>query len=184
MTTFGNPLRSVEEPMNTPDEETPLDSGDTATESATAVTDTATETEETSAAGSDSGEHTMSLGVEIEDAGPCRKHIRVTVPRSEIDHFYGEAVGEMLGTASVSGFRDGHVPRKLVEKRFRKELAAQVKQNVLMQSLEQISDRDDLDPINEPSLMSTPLKSRTRETSSTSSTLRSVPISVCRTTKA
>lgn len=140
--------------MNTTNEETPLDSGnsgDSATESATAVSDVA-ETEQTSDTESDSGKHEMSLEVEIEDAGPCRKHIRVTVPRSEIDHFYDEAVGEMLGTASVSGFRTGHVPRKLIEKRFRKELAAQVKQNVLMQSLEQVSERDDLDPINEPEL--------------------------------
>ena len=138
--------------MNTPNEETPLTSGDSATETATALSATTADTDETPEAASDSDEHEMSLSVEMEDAGPCRKHIRVTVPRSEIDHFYDEAVGEMLGTASVAGFRPGHVPRKLVEKRFRKELAAQVKQNVLVQSLEQVSARDDIDPINEPEL--------------------------------
>ena len=33
----------------------------------------------------------LSLKVDIENVGPCRKHVRVTVPRTDIDHFSGEA---------------------------------------------------------------------------------------------
>ncbi len=43
-------------------------------------------------------------------------------------------------TIAVPGFRPGHVPAKLVEKRFRSELAAKVKQRVLLESMEQLSD--------------------------------------------
>ncbi|MEO1996664.1 MAG: trigger factor family protein, partial [Planctomycetaceae bacterium] len=96
----------------------------------------------------DDGEFRMSLTVAIDDVGPCKKHVRVTVPQSDIEHYYGEAVGEMIDTADVPGFRQGRAPRKLVERRFREELMGQVKQKILVESLEQVAEDNDLDPIN------------------------------------
>lgn len=94
----------------------------------------------------------MSMDVTIEDAGPCRKHIKIKIPQDDISHFYQEEVSELAETAEVPGFRVGHVPAQLIEKRFRKELAAQVKQKVLLQSLEQVSEDHELDPIGEPNI--------------------------------
>ncbi|MEX0704527.1 MAG: trigger factor [Planctomycetales bacterium] len=95
-------------------------------------------------------ERRMALGVEIENVGPCRKHIKVTIPREEIDLFRSEAVEEFATEAEVPGFRKGHVPARLVQRRFKDELNGQVKQKLLMESLEQISEDHELDPINEP----------------------------------
>src|SRR5216110_2463589 len=81
----------------------------------------------------------MELNVVIDKSGPCKRHVRVTVPRSEIDRVSTKSVDDMLESAAVPGFRVGHVPEALIRKRFRKELSDQVKQQVLMQSLEQIS---------------------------------------------
>lgn len=94
----------------------------------------------------------MSLSVDIKSAGPCKKHVRVQVPRADLDHFYNEAVKDLVTSAAVPGFRAGHVPRKLVEKRFRKEVGDQVRQSVLMQSLQQLGEDHKLDAINEPDL--------------------------------
>src|SRR5262245_66127011 len=94
----------------------------------------------------------MSLTVDIENAGPCKKHVKVVVPRADLDHFYNEAVRDLVTSAAVPGFRTGHVPRKLVEKRFRKEVGEQVRQKVLMQSLQQLGEDYKLDAINEPDL--------------------------------
>lgn len=94
----------------------------------------------------------MSLGVEISDAGPCKKHIVVRIPRTDLDYFYNDAVKGLVSSAVVPGFRPGHVPRKLVEKRFRAEVGEQVKQKVLVQSLEQVAEEYELDAINEPDL--------------------------------
>ncbi len=94
----------------------------------------------------------MELDVEIKDAGPCKKHVRVRVPRAEIDRFYEETVKICTERAAIPGFRPGHVPQKLVEKRFRTELASNVKQRVLVESMEQLSENKELDPINEPDL--------------------------------
>jgi trigger factor len=94
----------------------------------------------------------MSLSVDIQKAGPCKKHVRVQVPRTDLDHYYNEAVKDLVTTAAVPGFRTGHVPRKLVEKRFRKEVGDHVRQKVLMQSLQQLGEDYKLDAINEPDL--------------------------------
>jgi trigger factor len=94
----------------------------------------------------------MDLSVEIKKAGPCKKHVHVRVPRAEIDRFYQDTVKAEASVAVVPGFRPGHVPAKLVEKRLRSELAAKVKQRVLFESMEQLSTNKDLDPINEPDL--------------------------------
>ena len=94
----------------------------------------------------------MELSVEIKKAGPCKKHVHVRVPRAEIDRFYEDTVKAEASMVAVPGFRPGHVPIKLVEKRFRSELAAKVKQRVLLESMEQLSTNEDLDPINEPDL--------------------------------
>jgi len=98
------------------------------------------------------GEYKMSASAKIDEVGPCKKHVTVTVPRSDIDHYYSESVSELGGQATVPGFRVGHVPQKLIEKRFRQELTDQVKQRVLMESLELIAEDNDLDPINEPTI--------------------------------
>jgi trigger factor len=104
------------------------------------------------AEGCDEAPFKMSLTVDIQNAGPCKKHVRVQVPRSDLEHFYEEAVKDLVTTAAVPGFRTGHVPRKLIEKRFRKEVGDHVRQKVLMQSLQQLGEDHKLDAINEPDL--------------------------------
>lgn len=99
----------------------------------------------------DDAKYKMTLNVDIENVGPCRKHVRVTVSRKDLDHFRSEAVSEVSDTAAVPGFRVGHVPLSLVERRFKKEIGDQVRQRVMLTSLEQLADEHSLDPINEPS---------------------------------
>jgi trigger factor len=109
------------------------------------------ESEETEAAEA-SADFRMSLGVDIQDAGPCRKHVRIRIPQDDIDRYRDDVLGEFASSAAVPGFRVGHVPKSLVARRFRVELADKVKQKVLVDSLEQLANDADLDPINEPHL--------------------------------
>ncbi|MDB4680228.1 MAG: trigger factor [Planctomycetaceae bacterium] len=94
----------------------------------------------------------MSLDVTIDQSGPCRKHVKVIVPRKDIDHHFEQTTEKFRGEADVPGFRPGMVPTQLIQKRFRKELGDQVKQDILLESLEQISEKHDLDPIDQPDL--------------------------------
>lgn len=94
----------------------------------------------------------LNLTVEIENIGPCRKHVAVTVPEADIAMLRDESIDEFSEQAEVPGFRVGRVPRSLLQKRFKDELSDQVKQKVLLQSLEQMSDDNDIDPINQPDI--------------------------------
>jgi trigger factor len=98
------------------------------------------------------GEQRLSLTVEINDAGPCRKKIHVVVPAADIASLRDLAVGDFSEKAQVPGFRPGRVPRGLVESRFRRELGDELKQRVLVQSLEQLTEDNNLDPIDEPDM--------------------------------
>ena len=90
--------------------------------------------------------------VEIRDVGPCKKHIKVTVERKDIDDRFGEKISELVSDANVSGFRPGKAPRRIVERRFHKEVADQVKSEVLLASLQQLAEDHDIAPLSAPDL--------------------------------
>ncbi len=94
----------------------------------------------------------LALDVQIEDVGPCKKHVKVAIPRADVEKQFKATLGEMAREASVPGFRPGHAPKGLVEKRFRKEVANQVKSTLLMASLEQLDEDYNLNPISQPEL--------------------------------
>lgn len=111
-----------------------------------AVTETVAEDQNDAA----DARYRLAIEVDIQNVGPCKKHVRVKVPRADIEHFSTEAVAEVIQTAQVPGFRAGKVPAALAKRRFKEEIADSVRQRVLMTSLEQLADENSLDPINEP----------------------------------
>ena len=94
----------------------------------------------------------LDLDVRIDDAGACKKHVKITIPRSEIERQFEESLKTFQKEALVPGFRPGHAPRTLVVKRFRKQVSDQVKTTLLMESLEQVDKDHQLDPITQPKL--------------------------------
>jgi len=92
--------------------------------------------------------------VEIKDIGPCKKHVKVTVDRAHIDERFDEKYTELVlsDQPQVRGFRPGKAPRKLIEKQYHDAVAEQVKQDVLMASLEQLADEQRISPLSPPEL--------------------------------
>ena len=90
--------------------------------------------------------------VEIKDVGPCKKHIKVTIERKDIDDRFGEKFSELVSDATVSGFRPGKAPRKIIERRFQREVGDQVKTEVLLASLQQLAEDHDIAPLSQPDL--------------------------------
>ena len=80
--------------------------------------------------------------VEIKDVGPCKKHVKVTVNREQIDERFDEKYTELVQSdqPQVRGFRPGKAPRKLIEKQYHEAVSEEVKTQVLMASLEQLAD--------------------------------------------
>ncbi|MCO6454247.1 MAG: trigger factor [Pirellulaceae bacterium] len=94
----------------------------------------------------------LNLVLKLEERSACQRHVTVTIPREDIDRYFSEAVDDLKGKAEVPGFRPGRAPRKLVESRFRTQVADQVKGALLMDSLHQINEDEKLSAISEPDL--------------------------------
>ncbi len=92
----------------------------------------------------------LELEVDVQNRSTCERHVTITVPRSDIERYFDKEFSELMPTAHVPGFRPGRAPRKLVEARFRKDIADKVKSELLMASLAQVNDEEKLAPISEP----------------------------------
>ncbi|HYH63775.1 MAG TPA: trigger factor [Urbifossiella sp.] len=130
------------------DEPTPETPADTSDDAGTAVA-TAPEAE----AGAE-GPVKLVQTVEIKDVGPCKKHIKVTVERKQIDERFDEKFSEITlsDQPTVRGFRPGKAPRKMIEKQYYPAVSQEVKTQVLMASLEQLADEQDISPLSPPDL--------------------------------
>ncbi|MBA4066630.1 MAG: trigger factor [Isosphaera sp.] len=96
----------------------------------------------------------LDQAVEITDAGPCKKHIKVTVQRKQIDARLDEKYTELVRSdqPQVRGFRPGKAPRKLIVKQYHDSVSEDVKTQVLMASLEQLADEQKVSPLSPPNL--------------------------------
>jgi len=90
--------------------------------------------------------------VDITDSGPCRKHIKVTITRADIDKRFDEKYAELVGDSQVPGFRPGKAPRSIVVRKFKKDVQEQVRAQILLASLEQLADDFDVAPLSPPDL--------------------------------
>lgn len=92
--------------------------------------------------------------VEISDIGPCKKHVKVTVERKQIDERFDEKFTEIVRSdqPQIRGFRPGKAPRKLIEKQYYDSVAQEVKTQVLMASLEQLAEDQQISPLSPPDL--------------------------------
>lgn len=88
--------------------------------------------------------------IKVEDAGPATKKVTVEVPRERIDKIMEEQFQELRQQAAIPGFRPGHAPRKLVEKRFGDEIKDQVRRKLISESYGQAVEKNSLQVIGEP----------------------------------
>ena len=102
--------------------------------------------------GAEEAPERLNLDVQIATRSACERHITVTIPRDDIDRYFNNAFSDLVTKATVPGFRAGRAPRKLVENRFRKDVADQVKGSLLMDSLAQLTEDHKLAAISEPNI--------------------------------
>ena len=94
----------------------------------------------------------LELTTDIQVTSACERRVKVTVPRSDVEKYFQEEYTELERTAYVPGFRVGKAPRKLVERRFRKEIVDRVKHVLVLDALEQVNDSSEFTPISEPDI--------------------------------
>jgi trigger factor len=95
-------------------------------------------------------EQEYTYNVTIEDLGPATKKIKVEIPEDRIKGKLAEQFKELRSQAAIPGFRPGHAPQKLIEKRFATDVKDQVRRTLVSESYEQALEKNNLSVLGEP----------------------------------
>lgn len=88
--------------------------------------------------------------IKVEDAGPGTKKVSVEIPQSRISDELQKQFKELRQQAAIPGFRPGHAPQKLIEKRFASDVKEQVRRSLISESYGQAVEKNNLQVIGEP----------------------------------
>jgi trigger factor len=92
----------------------------------------------------------LAFTADVQTVSSCERHVKVTIPPSEVERYFQDQFNKLEKTAYVPGFRHGKAPRKLIEKRFRKDLAEQVKGDLIINTLTLMGQQNLFTAISEP----------------------------------
>ncbi|MFV1958278.1 MAG: trigger factor [Planctomycetota bacterium] len=90
------------------------------------------------------------MDFQVETLGPCRKKIAVTVPTERVREEFDRQYDEINDTLALPGFRKGHAPRKLLEKRFATHLGQEVKEKLVKAAVEELVEEKKVLPLEPP----------------------------------
>ena len=90
--------------------------------------------------------------VRITDTGPALKRIDITIPTAKVNEQIESAFSGLASQAVVPGFRKGHVPRGLLEKRFGEAVLQEARQQLVSQAYQQALEANKIRPIGQPEL--------------------------------
>ncbi len=90
------------------------------------------------------------MNIEIEEVGPCKKSLKIEIPKERIEDEWQKQLNEVSRMAKLPGFRKGKAPRKLLEKKFSDRIIEDVKRAVVSESYQQALEGNKLSPIGDP----------------------------------
>lgn len=91
-----------------------------------------------------------AIKVKREDIGALRVKLTVTVPRDTIDERMGDQFAELKRDAEIPGFRKGHAPLRLVEKRFASDVGDQLINQLISNGYLAAIEKENLKPLGDP----------------------------------
>jgi trigger factor len=86
----------------------------------------------------------------ITDVAPCRKRIEIEFDVAEVDKGFDEVYREISESARIKGFRPGHVPRRVLERKFGKNVNADVARHVFQKGLSDLFEQEKISPMESP----------------------------------
>ena len=90
--------------------------------------------------------------VAVEDVGTWKKKVRIEVAGRDVKDRYEDAFAEFSGEYAHPGFRKGRAPRRIVERKFGKEVAKDLKGKVVSEAVEAAFEKETIKPLGSPEL--------------------------------
>jgi trigger factor len=92
----------------------------------------------------------MSIVLSVEDVGPCRKQLKVSIPAPEVAAETERVVRDIGRRTRLPGFRKGKVPAGVVKRRFKEDVEREVLDRLLPRFWRQAESESALDPLAAP----------------------------------
>ncbi len=89
--------------------------------------------------------------ITIEDAGPSRKKLTIEIPAETVDEHLGNSLETLAVEAQLPGFRKGHAPKRLLEKKFGGTIRDEAKKQLIATAYSEAVEQHKLRVIGEPS---------------------------------
>lgn len=96
-----------------------------------------------------------AIVVATEGVGSLQLKLTITVPKETVDERMGEQFKELKRDAAIPGFRKGHAPMKLVEKRFGSDVGDQLKSQLLSSAYLAAVEKEDIKALGDPLIWTT-----------------------------
>jgi len=90
------------------------------------------------------------VNITIDNLGGCKKLIRVEVSPEEYQREFDSVATEIQKSVALPGFRPGKTPKNLIIKRFEKEIAEEVRENLIRNSLRRAIEEHKLVIVSQP----------------------------------
>ncbi len=91
-----------------------------------------------------------AITVEKEEVGSLRLKLTVTIPEASLEERRSEQFTELKRDALVPGFRKGHAPMELIEKRFGSDVGEQLKSKLISSGYMAAVEKEELKPLGDP----------------------------------
>jgi trigger factor len=87
----------------------------------------------------------LQADVSLDETGPCTRRLTIEIPQPELQKQIDESYDELRKNVFIKGFRPGHVPRHVLQRRFGDDVLDSVKESVVNESLRNAIEDHDLD---------------------------------------
>ena len=95
-------------------------------------------------------EQSIAKEVKVEEAGPARKRLVITVPPEAIADRMEDSIGTLMNEANLPGFRKGRAPRQLIERKFGSALRNETKNQIIADAYSSAIEEQSITPVGEP----------------------------------
>ncbi len=92
------------------------------------------------------------MKVDVEDVTTVKKILRVEIPEAEVTGELDKAYKTLKKNVKIKGFRPGKVPRSIIERRFKKDMHAEVSGQLIQNSYVEALRETELVPLGEPTI--------------------------------
>jgi trigger factor len=85
-----------------------------------------------------------SYTASVEETGPCTRTVKIEVAQERVQDEVEKSYEELRKTVFVKGFRPGHIPRHVLERRFGEQVRDSVKQSLVDETFEKVVEKHTL----------------------------------------